>query len=590
MKRREFMQNAALAGGTAGITRLPGQGKAKPDAGIVPLDALPKQGPKPVVKGKKAVCSSSHPIVTETMLAVMKDGGNAVDAAVAGSLVQAVVEPHMTNHGGSVMFLYWEKKSGKAYQLNNRGTLVPGLPLFKPVPLGIKPYADPTPPSACIPGFMPGLGAMHKRFGTKSWASLCQSAVKWAEEGHPMHSFEFGLLETDLPFNTYFPSCREIFTPNGFTPPVGERFKNPKLADTMRKLAVEGPEYFTRGAWARHFVEEGNRLGWPITMEHMTAIPPRWEEPFRYKYKNYEILQLGPPQRTGLFTAFVLGVLSHLDVRSLGHYTESAETLYYLAHTLRWGEFELGMLHDPALFDVPVDVWVSDEYHKRVAAILKKSRPKIDLTEHVLLVSGKPALAAAGLPTAGPGKEPPHEGSCELSIVDPEGNWVQMMHTLQSGGIPGVAVDGVPMVGSHVALTMNSGVHGWLVGGGRLRSAIGNTIVLKEGRPVLSLGTPGNVHVTIPQVLLNILDFGMDPYEASVAPRMLSLRNDYVLEIESRIPARVVAGLAKMGVRIKPLPLYDFHMGSFQISWLDEKTGLLNGSADPRRAGMAAGF
>jgi gamma-glutamyltranspeptidase/glutathione hydrolase len=107
---------------------------------------------------------------------------------------------------------------------------------------------------------------------------------------------------------------------------------------------------------------------------------------------------------------------------------------------------------------------------------------------------------------------------------------------------------------------------------------------------VHSLGTPGNVHCTVPQVLSNVLDFGMEPYEAAVQPRMLPLRDDYVLEIESRIPEAVAAGLMKLGVRIKPLPTYDYHMGSFQMSWRDPRTGLLGSNVDPRRAGLAGGL
>ena len=123
-----------------------------------------------------------------------------------------------------------------------------------------------------------------------------------------------------------------------------------------------------------------------------------------------------------------------------------------------------------------------------------------------------------------------------------------------------------------------------------MRSALGNTLVLKDGQPWLSLGTPGNVHCTIPQVLSNILDYGMDPYEAIDVPRMLPLEDDYTLAIESRVPESVVADLAKLGVLVKPLPKYDLHMGSFQMCWRDEETGLLSSTADPRRAGNADGF
>jgi gamma-glutamyltranspeptidase / glutathione hydrolase len=548
-------------------------------------------GPKAVVTGKQAVCSSSHPIVTETMVSVMQGGGNAADAAVAGSLVQAVVEPHMTNHAGSAAILYWEASTGKAYHLNGHGTLVPDMAPFRPVPpIGIRFAMPDSNPCAAIPGFIPALGEIHRRFGSKSWADLCQPALEWARNGHPVSSFEYGVLQEELRFYTYFPSGRELFTPNGFLPEVGQIFKTPALAETMRRLSGEGPEYFTRGDWAKHFVAEANRLGWPITLKEMTAIPPRWQEPLRYSHGGNEIIQFGPPERTGVFTAFVLGVLSNFDLKGIGHYTESAQALYLMAHSLRRAHWEVGLLYDPQNFDVPVDIWLSKEFQQLAAEIIWRSQPKIDLTNHICLVSGKPSLAAAGLPTGESGK--PHQpgGSCELSIVDAQGNWVQMLNTLQGGGIPGSVVDGVPMVGSHVRTNMTADMSGWFTGGGRSRSIIGSTLVLREGRPWLALGTPGNVYGTMPQVLSNILDYGMDPYEGALQPRMDPLRDDYVLEIESRIPAGVAVGLAKMGIQLQPLPMYDYNMGSFQMCWRDPKTGLMNSCADPRRAGKADGF
>src|SRR5262249_53051094 len=151
-------------------------------------------------------------------------------------------------------------------------------------------------------------------------------------------------------------------------------------------------------------------------------------------------------------------------------------------------------------------------------------------------------------------------------------------------------VDGVIMVGSHTVPAMSSAIMGWHAGGGRMRSVYGSTIVLKQGKPVLSLGTPGNVHCTIPQVLSNVLDFGMEPYAAADAPRMLQTRDDYPIEIESRIPASVLNGLVRMGIKVRAETMYNYHMGSFQMCWRDEQTGLLGASADPRRAGHADGF
>ena len=586
MKRREFVQQAAMAS-AAPLPLVGAQAAAAPTGGEVPP---PRLGPKPVVRGKKAVASSQHPIVTETMLEVLREGGTAVDAGIAGCLVQATVQQEMTNHTGTVDFVFWEAKTGKAWELNSSGTLVPGLAPFRSLPPNLGVLIGAEPPCACIPGFMPGLKAIHERFGTRPWARLVEPAVRWAEEGHPVSSFEFGVLTEELRGNVYFPSGRELFTPGGFLPQVGDRFRKPELAKTLRRLAKEGPDDFITGEWAKAFVAEANRLGWPIELEHLSALPPRWGEPLRHTHRGHEILQLSPPERQGVFCALVLGILRHLDLPALGHYAKSAESLYYFAHALRWAEFECGYLWDPKTFEVPIDLWLSDEHHRHVAELLKRSRPKADLTDHVKVTTGKAAMVAAGLAVGAPEKPPTYKGSCELSIVDEHGNWVQMMNTLQSGGIPGAVVGGVPMTGSHVQTDMRASIAGWFAGGGRSRLPIGNTIVLKDGAPWLSLGTPGNVHVTIPQVLSNVLDFGMEPPEAADQPRMLSLRDDYTLEIESRLPADVVAGLARRGISVSPLPEWDYHMGSFHMSWRDPKTGLLCASADARRAGQAGGL
>jgi gamma-glutamyltranspeptidase/glutathione hydrolase len=150
-------------------------------------------------------------------------------------------------------------------------------------------------------------------------------------------------------------------------------------------------------------------------------------------------------------------------------------------------------------------------------------------------------------------------------------------------------IDGVPMVGSHAAASMASVLAGWFTGGGRVRSTIGNTLVLKDGVPVWSLGTPGYPHLTAPQVLLNRLHYGLEPYAAEDAPRLLPLTDEYVLSVESRLADHVVAGLAALGVLVDPLAGYDYHMGSFQMSWREDD-GTLHCTAGPRREGAAAGF
>ncbi len=140
-------------------------------------------GPKAAVKGFKAAVTTDSSIVTETMVNVLRRGGNAADAGIAGCLVQAAVEPFMTNHAGLVTFLYYEAKTGRIHQLDSLGAFPSGLPPFKPVGTGHGPYAI-SPPSAIIPGFMPGMKEIHRRFGSQPWKGLCADAVRWAETGH----------------------------------------------------------------------------------------------------------------------------------------------------------------------------------------------------------------------------------------------------------------------------------------------------------------------------------------------------------------------------------------------------------------------
>jgi gamma-glutamyltranspeptidase/glutathione hydrolase len=542
---------------------------------------LPVQGPKPMARGQRAMVSSSHPAVTEVMLKVLRDGGNAVDAAVAGSLVQPVYEPHQTNHAGTVVALIWDAETGRAHFVDASAELPEGVPLFRP-----NPHSPAS--AACIPGFVPGLASMAERFGSKPWSYLAASAVKAAEEGPVINSWMYGYLHRTLPSITYFPSGREFFTPDGFLVPAGERWRVPKLAETLRRLADEGPEYFTKGGWARRMVEEGNRIGWGVTMKHMASYKPMWRDPLSFTYRDREIVGIPPPQRGALYMGLIYGILEEFDLRSMGHYTESAETLALMAWAMSRAHQEKGLMHDPQFYDVPVDVLLSKDYHRLIAGLWRGSRPKIDLTDFLRLTIGEAAMNAS-LPSS---EKQVHE-SCELSIVDEQGNWVQMMNTGNGGGVPGMVVDGVKCGGTTVLAqeVTGTGRFGWVVEpGARTRHAIANTFVLDDGRPWLAIGSPGDCIFTVPQALLNVLEFEMDPYPAVDAPRFWPLGDDGTLEIESRIPGSVVADLARMGILVRPLGKYNWRMGSMQLVWRDRETGELGGVADPRRLGKANGF
>jgi gamma-glutamyltranspeptidase/glutathione hydrolase len=339
-------------------------------------------------------------------------------------------------------------------------------------------------------------------------------------------------------------------------------------------------------------------MGWKITPEHMTETPPRWVEPLRFQHHEYEIVSLGPPQAQGVYIAVALGVLKHLGLRNMK--PGSAEHYWAMGHALRQAQRHWEFVQDDAIYEVPREELLDDAYHAHLARLIRKSRPKVDLTQHIQLAGGSGG-EAGGLLSAisGAGYRPrlahTHDkqpsGSCELAIVDAEGNWVQMMDTLQGSGIPGMVLGGVPMVGSHATFGhLQSPMDSTLVPGAKSRCIIGNTMVLKNGRPVMSLGSPGNVHCTVPQVLSYLLDFKLDPYAAIAAPRMLPMTEARGVVIEDRLGRGVVEDLHKLGVRVSVAPPNDYHMGSFAVITRDETSGTYTALADPRRAAVAGGY
>ena len=285
--------------------------------------------------------------------------------------------------------------------------------------------------------------------------------------------------------------------------------------------------------------------------------------------------------------------MRHVGVRNFE--PGSTEHIYFMAHALRHGVRHYEYANDPSKQGVPLDVLLDDDYLKSLAKLIKGSMPKTDLTKHTRLTKGTVppgfGFVHPGIPTGGNSRPKQPPGSCELSIVDKDGNWVQMMNTLQSGGIPGMVIGGVPQVGSHATFGyQTSPIDAKVKKGFRLRSTIGNTMVLKDGVPVYSLGSPGNIAFTMPQVLTYLMDFKMKPYDAIDAPRMAPMHESNIITMEDRVSDETQAGLAKLGTGIVATPVYDIHMGSYQVCFRNEKTGKVGATADPRRMGVADGY
>lgn len=546
-------------------------------------------GPKQTVEGLRAAVSTDNAVVTYSMLQVLQQGGNAFDAAIVGCLLQGTLEPFMTNHAGAVTFLCYQATTGEFHQLDSTGTYPPHLPLHRPIPAQRSGYAA-GPVHSCIPGTMKGLQAIHARFGSWSWEQLAAEAIHWAEVGNHVSQFELEATIAGGDILTYFPEGREFYYQGDYFARVGERFRKPELAETLRQVAQSGPDYMIRGGWAEQFVAKANQLGWKISLEDMAANPPRWIEPMRFHLRDFELVVLAAPQQQGLQVALALGILDQLEVDRYRPY--SAEHLYFMAHALRISNQLVGYVNDPIVSPPDVELFTDPTFHRHWARLIKSHLPQVDLTRHMQLTAKTSLANDTGLPqlTSSDHQEEKKAGSCELSVVDSAGNWVQMMNTLQGGGIPGMVIGGVPMIGNHSSTNSFKAMDIKLVEGARQRLIMGHTMLLKHGKPVLQIGTPGSPPNTQAQALCNLIFYGMPPYQAISEPRMYALMDDNTLVIEDRIAPSTVERLIALGINLRVTRKWDWHMGSFQCCYLHPETGQLCATVDPRRCGVADGL
>lgn len=559
----------------AGVVGVAEQQVLPPNLPADPRDPALNQGPKPAATGRQGMVSTQLPIVSEAALEVLRKGGNAVDAMVTAVFLQHVNDYHQVSHFGAMSALYYEAKTGTLHAIN----AVSERPRSD---RGDRGDAN----KVAIGGVVRGLEALATRFGTRPWASYFEPAIASAEEGVVVTSYMYGINYQKWSTEEFIqsnPAARAFYMPEGHLVPVGARWKMPALAAHLRRLAAEGADYMYSGEWGRKFVKEATKRGGRVTEADLAEYRPHWDEPVRFTYRGHEIVGSPAPDTGGLVVGYNLNILEQFDLKGMGHYAQSAETLETMARAFaRVSDETRWAINDPLNFHVPQALWLSKDYGRMGAEYVKQTRAKVSLAG---AAETEEAQAAAGVrtPVVGFGHGDEALGSNHNVIVDAEGNWISMLHT-GHGGAPGVHIDGVEATGSTArALAVGPGR--------RLVLPITAIMILKDGKPWLAMGTPGSPPQPVTQVLVNILDFGMTPGEAADAPRFWAARGtDRTLDIESRIAPSVREGLAARGIKIKDLGDYNWHTGSMQIVWRDAATGALHGVTDPRRLGRASGF
>ncbi len=535
-------------------------------------------GPE-AVSATKGMVSTQEAVATKVGLEVLKDGGNAVDAAVAVGFALAVTLPQAGNLGGGGFMLIHDAKSGDTVAIDYRESAPAAatrdmfLDNFKMVVENRSRY---THLSSGVPGTVAGLALALETYGTLSLKEALEPAIELAREGIIMTPHLKASLEEQRERFMEWPQTAEIFfKPNGASYEVGEVLVQSDLADTLEAIAGEGTEVFYQGAIARKIAAQMRDNGGAMRLEDLANYRARLRQPVRGSYRGHEIVSMPPPSSGGVHIIQILNILEQVPMAKLGH--NSAEALHWMAEAMKLAYADRSRyLGDPDFWDVPVAGLTSKAYANELRGRIDPSRAKP--SEQIF----------PGAPASYESAETTH-----FSIVDAMGNAVSNTYTLNFPYGSGIVVKGTGILlnnemddfsakpGVPNAYGLIGGKANAIEPGKRPLSSMSPTLVFKNGKPLLVTGSPGGSRIitTTLQVILNVIDHGMDIAEATQALRVHHQWLPDELRVEAGFPEEVLKQLRERGHRI----VVREPMGSTQSILKGRKR--YKGASDPRRPG-----
>jgi len=524
----------------------------------------------PTAVGKGGAISTVDPEASAAGLKVLKAGGNAVDAAVAAAATLGVTEPYSAGIGGGGYFVLYNAKSGKVRTLDGRETAPRKMPQDAFIdPATGKPYTF-TPDlvtsgaSVGTPGTLATWDKALANWGTLSLAEALAPATKVARRGFKVdETFRQQTLDNEVRFAA-FPDTKKLFLPKGDAPRVGSVFRNPELADTYDLIAQRGPKAFYRGRLARLMSDvvrkprtaKGTALpvpaGW-LTARDLRDYTVRSQRATRTTYRGHEVYGMAPSSSGGTTVGEALNILERYDLsamtaeQALHHYLEASA----LAFADR-GKY----VGDPAYVDVPVTRLLDDRFAAERACALDPAKAATkpvaagDVTSYDGVCSPTSAKGTTDADTE-------NISTTNLTVADRWGNVVEYTLTIEQTGGSGMVVPGHGFLLNN-ELTDFSTVYdaadpNRIQPGKRPRSSMSPTIVLKDGKPFLALGSPGGstIITTVLQMLVNRIDLGMSIEEAIAAPRATQ-RNTASVTAEPEFIAAYGPALTALGHTLVP--------------------------------------
>ncbi|GGA80872.1 gamma-glutamyltranspeptidase [Arenimonas soli] len=542
-----------------------------------------------VVYAPEAMAATSHPLATQIALDVMKQGGSAVDAAIAANAALGLMEPTGNGIGGDLFAIVWDPKSQKLHGYNGSGRSPKGLTLKWFQDNGHQSVPSHGPLPVTVPGTVDGWFALHGRFGKLPMADVLAPTVRYARDGHPVHDTIAYYWNRSVPLLSKWPGFSEQFTFDGRAPRTGELWKNPNLANTLETIGREGRDAFYKGDIARRIDAYFREHDGFLRYEDLAAHEGEWVEPASANYRGVDVWEL-PPNGQGIAALQILEILEGFDFSKFEfgsaehvHLFVEAKKLAF-ADRARWyadPDYFPARDGDRAKAKALVGELVSEQYAAKRRALINPDRAARSVDAGILQ----------------------HGDTIYLTTADKDGMMVSLIQSNYRGMGSGMATPGLGFIFQDRGeqFVLKAGHPNSFAPGKRPFHTIIPAFITKDGEPWVSFGLMGGAmqpqgHA---QIVMNLVDFGMNLQEAGDAPRIqhdgstdpagqvAEMNDGGVLNLETGFPYETIRALMRKGHTIE---FADGPYGGYQAIARDPETGVYAGASESRKDGQAAGY
>ena len=527
------------------------------------------------VIGQHGMAATSHPLATQAAIDILKDGGNAIDAAIAANALLGLVEPTGCGVGGDLFAIIWDAKTKQLYGLNASGPSPKNSSIEFMKSKGITQIPRYGPHPVTVPGAVAGWSAMHKRFGNKEFHTLFESAIDYAVNGFPVTELIAYYLEGSAENFQNFPNFKSVWMPNGTIPKKGDIFRNPHLANTYQSIANSYGESFYKGEIAEEIVKSLKQQGGAMQMSDLINYAPEWVEPVSTNYRGYDVWEL-PPNGQGIAALQILNILENFDISSMT--LDSTEYIHLFTEAKKLAYEDRAKFYaDPKFADIPLERLISKKYARERSKLINFEQAA-DSFEAGNLENGD---------------------TIYLTVADKDGNMVSLIQSnywgMGSGMVPNNV--GFMLHDRGMMFSLDPEHNNSLIGGKRPFHTIIPAFVTHDGDPFISFGVMGGAmqpqgHA---QIIINLVDFGMNLQEAGDAPRIrhsgssqptgeVMTKGGY-LSLESGFSQKTRVGLETLGHKIQ-----DEIGGYGGYQAIMKKHDVYFGASESRKDGHASGY